>query len=73
MKLHQLETKNLNSLYGEQKVDLENELGGAPLFLILGPTGSGKSTLMDAISLALFGQTPRLTNTAASRTPTRRT
>ena len=60
MKLLKLRVQNLNSLYGEHEVDLEGALGGAPLFLIVGPTGSGKSTLMDAISLALFGQTPRL-------------
>ncbi|MFH1469675.1 MAG: AAA family ATPase, partial [Pseudomonadota bacterium] len=60
MKLHRIQATNLNSLYGEQAVDLESDLGGASLFLILGPTGSGKSTLMDAVSLALFGTTPRL-------------
>ncbi len=60
MKLLRIQVKNLNSLYGEHVVDLERDLGGAPLFLIVGPTGSGKSTLMDAVSLALFGQTPRL-------------
>ncbi len=60
MKLLRIQVKNLNSLYGEHVVDLERDLGGAPLFLIMGPTGSGKSTLMDAVSLALFGQTPRL-------------
>ena len=61
MKLHRIETYNLNSLYGEQSVDLDVDLGNASLFLIHGPTGSGKSTLMDAVSLALFGRTPRLT------------
>lgn len=60
MKLLRIKVCNLNSLYGEHDLDLEGALGGAPLFLIVGPTGAGKSTLMDAISLALFGQTPRL-------------
>ena len=60
MKIHRIETVNLNSLYGEQEVDLTATLGDASLFLIFGPTGSGKSTLMDAVSLALFGLTPRL-------------
>ncbi|MBU0551744.1 AAA family ATPase, partial [Myxococcota bacterium] len=60
MKLHQINLENLNSLYGEHKLDLEGALGDPPLFLIVGPTGSGKSTLMDAVSLALFGVTPRL-------------
>lgn len=60
MRLLRLKVENLNSLYGAHEVDLAGALGGAPLFLIVGPTGSGKSTLMDAVSLALFGQTPRL-------------
>ena len=60
MKLHRIEVTNINSLYGDQVVDLDGALAGASLFLIQGPTGSGKSTLMDAISLALFGTTPRL-------------
>jgi DNA repair protein SbcC/Rad50 len=61
VKLHGIEVKNLNSLYGDIKIDFHRDLKDAPIFLIVGPTGAGKSTLMDAVSLALFGQTPRLT------------
>ncbi len=60
MRLHRIEVLNLNSLYGEQILDLDKDLAGANLFLIHGRTGSGKSTLMDAVSLALFAKTPRL-------------
>ena len=66
MKILRLELMNLGSLYGEQVVDLEEDLGNAPLFLVRGPTGAGKSTLLDAICLALFGVTPRLARSRSS-------
>ena len=61
MKIHRIETLNLNSLYGQQSVDFDEDLSGAALFLVVGPTGAGKTTLLDAICLALFGVTPRIT------------
>ncbi len=70
MKLHRITATNLNSLYDEQTVDLDKDLAGASLFLIQGPTGSGKSTLMDAVSLALFGTTPRLSVDGEGRSTT---
>ncbi len=60
MKFHQIKLKNLNSLYGDHKIDFDEDIRNAPIFLILGPTGAGKSTVLDAICLAMFGQTPRL-------------
>ncbi len=61
MKILRIHFKNLNSLKGEWSIDLTHpmfESGG--IFLITGPTGAGKSTILDAICLALYGRTPRL-------------
>jgi len=61
MKIQLLRFKNLNSLYGEWLIDFTDPAYLANgIFAITGPTGSGKSTILDAISLALYGMTPRL-------------
>lgn len=40
---------------GEETIDF-GELAGRSLFLVHGPTGSGKTTILDAISYALYGE-----------------
>lgn len=61
MKILAIRLKNLASLAGEQVIDFSAEpLASAGLFAITGPTGAGKSTILDALCLALFGSTPRL-------------
>jgi len=41
---------------GKEEIDF-TALGSNPLFLINGPTGAGKSAILDAICFALYGQT----------------
>jgi len=61
MKILELRFKNLNSLYGEWVVDFTNpEYVSNGIFALTGSTGAGKSTILDAICLALYGRTPRL-------------
>ena len=61
MKILHLRFKNLNSLEGCWEIDLGHPAFVADgIFAITGPTGSGKTTILDAICLALYGRTPRL-------------
>lgn len=58
MKPIKLVIKGLNSFIEEQTVDFE-KLTDRGLFGIFGPTGSGKSTILDGITLALYGDIAR--------------
>ncbi len=62
MKILKLNALNINSLKGKVKIDFLKFLQGNSLFAIIGETGSGKTTILDIISCALYGQTPRLSN-----------
>ena len=60
MKILRVRFLNLNSLRGEHTVDFSlSPLADAGLFAITGATGAGKTTILDAITLALYGQVPR--------------
>lgn len=58
MRPRRLAIKGLNSFIDEQVIDFE-KLTSKGLFGIFGPTGSGKSTILDAITLALYGDIAR--------------
>lgn len=59
MKILRLKFLNINSLAGEWSIDFTAQAFNEGLFLICGPTGSGKSSVLDAILLALYGRTVR--------------
>lgn len=58
MKPKKLQIKGLNSFLEKQTIDFER-LTERGLFGIFGPTGSGKSTILDAITMALYGNIAR--------------
>ena len=67
MRILQVSFKNLNSLVGEWQIDLTHlAFASDGIFAITGPTGSGKTTILDAICLALYGRTPRLNKVTKS-------
>jgi len=58
MKPLTLKIVGLNSFREEQEIDF-NKLCAGGVFGIFGPTGSGKSTILDAVTLALYGKVER--------------
>ena len=60
MKILSLYFKNINSLEGESRIYFDREpIVDGGVFAITGPNGSGKSSVLDAITLGLYGETFR--------------
>lgn len=56
MKLHKLSIQAFGPFANKETIDFST-LGDNPLFLIDGPTGAGKSSILHAICYALYGET----------------
>ncbi|MER7368577.1 AAA family ATPase [Nonomuraea wenchangensis] len=65
MRPHRLTLTAFGSFPGTETVDFD-ALAEAGLFLIHGPTGAGKTTILDALCFALYGQVPGQRNSARS-------
>ncbi|MFF0162588.1 AAA family ATPase [Streptomyces sp. NPDC005263] len=57
MRLHRLEITAFGPFGGSQTVDFD-ALSAAGLFLLHGPTGAGKTSVLDAVCYALYGSVP---------------
>ncbi|GAB3205434.1 SMC family ATPase [Marinactinospora endophytica] len=65
MKLHRLTMQAFGPFAGTETVDFD-ALGEAGLFLIHGPTGAGKTSVLDAVCFALYGKVPGAREAAKS-------
>ncbi|MGY0065984.1 AAA family ATPase [Streptomyces sp. QTS137] len=57
MRLHRLDITAFGPFGGSLTVDFD-ELSAAGLFLLHGPTGAGKTSILDAVCYALYGSVP---------------
>ncbi|GAA1866615.1 AAA family ATPase [Actinomadura bangladeshensis] len=61
MRLHRLEVAAFGPFSGTEVIDFD-ALSDAGLFLIQGRTGAGKTSILDAVCFALYGQVPGVRN-----------
>lgn len=60
MRILNISFKNINSLEGEGRIDFDQgPIADSGVFAITGPNGSGKTSILDVITLGLYGETFR--------------
>jgi exonuclease SbcC len=70
MRILAVRGENLASLAAPFELDFcAQPLAGAGLFAITGETGAGKSTILDALCLGLYGAYPRISNAGGEKAP----
>ncbi|EGX57012.1 exonuclease, partial [Streptomyces zinciresistens K42] len=67
MRLHRLDVTAFGPFGGRQRVDFD-ALSTAGLFLLHGPTGAGKTSVLDAVCYALYGSVPGARQTGQGMT-----
>lgn len=66
MRILNISFKNINSLEGEGRVYFDQgPIADSGVFAITGPNGSGKSSILDVITLGLYGETFRFDRPAS--------
>lgn len=66
MRLHRLQMTAFGPFAGTETIDVD-AMSASGLFLLHGPTGAGKTTVLDAVCFALFGHVPGARGSARQR------
>lgn len=71
MRIHRLAIEGIGPYAERQEIDVD-ELSAGGLFLLTGPTGAGKTTILDAVVYALYGSVPGVRGARGERATSER-